>query len=222
MQKSKKAIIFGTGSFAEIVHFILSKDSQYEVVGFTISKNAIKTDKFLNIPIYPFEEIKSIISPDDAEMFIAIGYTKMNELREDFMAQSTAKGYQLLSYISSKAQHWNDTKIGKNVFIFENNNIQPFVEIGDGSILWSGNHIGHHSKIGRCCFVASHVVISGHCEVGPYSFVGVNATISDNVKVSEKNLIGAGALITKNTNPFEVYAGEKATLLNKTSDRFFK
>lgn len=222
MQKSKKAIIFGTGSFAEIVHFILSKDSQYEVIGFTVSKNAIKTDKFLNTHVYPFEEVESVISPHDAEMFIAVGYAKMNELRSHFMTQATAKGYKLLSYISSKSQHWNDVEIGNNVFIFEYNNIQPFVKIGDGSILWSGNHIGHHSVIGKYCFITSHVVISGHCGVGDYSFVGVNSTISDNVKVSEKNLIGAGALIAKNTNPLEVYAGEKAKLLNKTSDRFFK
>ncbi len=222
MQKTKKAIVFGTGSFAEIVHFMLSKDSDYEVVAFTSSKDAIKDGTFLDLPVYPFEDIESFIPPHDAEMFIAIGYAKMNDVRATFMSQAKAKGYKLLSYLSSRAQHWGDTNIGENVFIFENNNIQPLVQIGDGTILWSGNHIGHHSSIGKFCFITSHVVVSGHCKVEDSCFVGVNATIGDSVTIAEKNLIGAGALITKNTSPSEVFTGTKATLFNKPSDRFFK
>ncbi|MBX3486365.1 MAG: acetyltransferase [Candidatus Paracaedibacteraceae bacterium] len=222
MQKTKKAIVFGTGSFAEVVHFMLSKDSAYEVVAFTVSKDTIKDTTFLGLPVYPFESIESFIASYEAEMFIAIGYAKMNDVRAEFMSQAKFKGYKLLSYLSSRAQHWKDTKIGENVFIFENNNLQPFVEIGDGTILWSGNHIGHHSSIGKYCFITSHVVVSGHCRVEDSCFIGVNATIADDVKIAKKNLIGAGALITKNTDYAEVYTGTKATILNKTSDRFFQ
>lgn len=222
MQKTKKAIIFGTGSFAEVVHFMLSKDSPYEVVAFTTSKKNIKSNNFLNLPIYPFEDINSIIPPDEADMFIAIGYAQMNNVRANFMAQAKNKGYKLLSYLSSRAQHWDDVKIGENVFVFEDNNLQPFTEIGDGTILWSGNHIGHHSSIGKYCFITSHVVVSGHCTVKDFCFIGVNSTITDNVKIAEKNLIGAGALITKNTQTGEVYTGTRATLLNKKSESFFK
>ena len=52
------------------------------------------------------------------------------------------KGYQPASYISSNAFVWSNAKIGDHCFIFENNTVQPFVEIGDNVILWSGNHIG--------------------------------------------------------------------------------
>jgi len=222
IKKTKKAIIFGTGSFAELVHFMLLNDSHYQVVGFTISKDHIKVDEFLGLPIYPFEEINTLVSPSVADIFIAIGCKKMNDVRASFMRQAKDKGYTLLSYISSKAQHWNDTQIGENVFIFEGNNLQPFVTINDGTILWSGNHIGHHSIIGKYCFITSHVVISGHCKINDSCFIGVNATIFDNVTIAKKSLIGASALITTDTKIEGVYTAEKATLFKKTSEAFFK
>lgn len=222
MLKTKQAVIFGTGSFSEVVTFILEHDSEYEVVGYTASKTAIKDSKYLNKPLVAFEDIENHFHPNRYELFIAIGYAKMNRVRQAFMEEAKRKGYTLLSYISTRAQHWGDTKIGENVFIFEYNNIQPFVSIGDGTVLWSGNHIGHHATIGKYCFVTSHVVISGHSVIGDCSFLGVNSTIIDNIKIADRNLIGAGALITQSTNSDEVYIDEKAQVLKGKSERFFK
>lgn len=219
--KNKKAVIFGNGSLSEMVTFMLLHDSRYDVVGYTAEADLITTSTYLGKPMVAFEEIEKFFSPNEVEMFIAVGYAKMNQVRERFMFEAKQKGFRLLSYLSSRAQHWGDTKIGENVFIFENNTIQPFVEINDGSILWSGNHIGHHSKIGKYCFITSHAVISGHCHIGNHCFVGVNATIIDNVSIAENNLIGAGVLILKNTKSKEVYAGNRVKALNKESDRFF-
>ncbi|MEM7033668.1 MAG: sugar O-acyltransferase, partial [Chloroflexota bacterium] len=69
----------------------------------------------------------------------------VNRLRESFCKMLRADGYQLISYISPRASVMGDNEFGDNVFIFEDNTIQPYVKIGDGTILWSGNHIGHHS-----------------------------------------------------------------------------
>jgi len=37
--------------------------------------------------------------------------------------EAKRKGYTLVSYISSKCNHWGDTLIGDNCFIFEDNTI---------------------------------------------------------------------------------------------------
>lgn len=217
----KKAIVMGTGSFGELVQFYLDNDSNYQVVAFCATEP--KGDEFNSVPLVSFKGIEAIYPPTEYEMFVAIGYHKMNAIRKKFCDQARAKGYKLLSYISSKATYWNKAnKTGDNVFIFENNNIQPFVEIGDGTILWSGNHIGHHSQLGNYCFITSQVVISGNCQIGDYSFLGVNSTVIDGINVEVKNLIGAGALITKNTKINEVYIGHKASVFNQSSDRFFQ
>ena len=71
-------------------------------------------------------------------MFVAVGYRKLNQLREQYCAEARAKGYRLLSYLCSKATHWGDTRLGDNVFVFEDNTLQPFVQIGNGTILLEG------------------------------------------------------------------------------------
>ncbi len=222
MTKTRKAVIFGTGSFAEVVHFYLQNDSEYEVVGFTANADAIAEDQFLGKPVVPFESVESVFAPGQHEMFVAVGYAKLNKVRERLCGEARDKGFRLLSYLCSKASHWGDTKLGENVFVFEDNTVQPFVTIGDGTILWSGNHIGHHSVIGSYCFITSHVVVSGHCRVGDRCFIGVNATITDDTAIADDNLIGPGTLIQKNTGDGEAYVAERTRKYPKDSARFFR
>lgn len=218
MQKIKKAIIFGTGSFAELAYYYLTKDSEYEVIAFTATLDSIKQDTFFNLPLKPFETIEQYYSANEYQMFIAIGYVQLNKVRERFYNEAKDKGYTLLTYISSKSSTFTE-KIGDNCFIFEDNTVQPFVEIGNNVILWSGNHIGHHTKIKSHNFIASHAVISGHCVVKEYSFIGVNATIRDLITIERENIIGAGALILKNTKEKEVYVAKRTDVFPRTSDR---
>jgi len=222
MDKRKRAVVFGTGGFAEVVDFYLTRDSEYDVVGFTATGDVVKEATFLGRPLVRFDDIENVFPPESTEMFIAVGYTKLNRVREQFCDDARSKDYRLLTYICSRATWWEDTRVGDNVFVFEDNTLQPFVSIGDGTILWSGNHIGHHTAIGKYCFITSHVVISGYCRVGDRSFLGVNATLADDTSVAEDNIIGPGALIQKDTSTGEVYVAERTKKFPKDSSRFFR
>ncbi|MDF0643540.1 MAG: acetyltransferase [Nitrospira sp.] len=219
---TKQAVIFGTGSLAEVIDFYLAHDSSYRVVAFTATGDFVGQSQFLGRPLVAFEAVAIQFPPDSHEMFVAVGYRHLNRLREQYCFEARAKGYKLLTYLSSKATHWGDTKLGDNVFVFEDNTIQPFVKIGNGTILWSGNHIGHHSSIGANCFISSHVVVSGHCTVGDRCFLGVNATIADSVVIGNDNIIGPGALIQKPTADGEVHVAERAKKLPKDSSNFLR
>lgn len=215
----KKLIIFGTGAFGEIANFYFTHDSDYEVAAFTVSQESFNEKKFGDLPVVPFEKIESIYPPDEYSMFIAIGYNKMNKIRAKFFTESKNKGYNLVSYVNSKATTWKDLTIGENCFILENNVIQPFVKIGNNVILWSGNHIGHHSIISDHCFISSHVVISGFVKVGLYSFLGVNSTIRDGIEIAPECLIGANTVILKNTKNCEVYASKGTEVFPTSSNQ---
>jgi sugar O-acyltransferase (sialic acid O-acetyltransferase NeuD family) len=216
----KQAVIFGTGSFAEVVDFYLTHDSAYKVVAFTASNPA--PGEVFGRPLVPFGDIQNQFSPESHEMFVAVGYRQLNRLRQQFCEEARSKSYNLLSYTCSKATHWGDTVIGDNVFIFEDNTIQPFVSIGSGTILWSGNHIGHHSHIGKYCFVTSHVVVSGLCSVGDRCFLGVNSTISEDTAIGDDVIIGPGALVQKPAGSGEVYVAKRTEKFPKDSSRFFR
>lgn len=190
----KKIVVFGTGLIAELAHFYFTNDTLHTVVAFTNGRDFISQNELFGLPVVPFEDVEKQFSPKDYSLFIALGYKERNKIREKRYLEAKQKGYQLETYISSKATYYG-TPVGENCFIFENNVIQPFVTIGNNVTLWSGNHIGHHSTIMDNCFISSHVVVSGVCTIKKNCFFGVNSTIRDNATIGSHTIIGAGALI---------------------------
>ncbi|HEX8397607.1 MAG TPA: acetyltransferase [Pyrinomonadaceae bacterium] len=213
----KKVVIFGTQDFAELAHYYLTNDSPYDVAAFSLSQEYITGDEFKGLPVAAFENVEEKYPPDDFAFFAPMSPRKMSRLRADIYNQIKAKGYELISYISSKATRFNN-EIGDNCFILEDNTLQPFTNIGNNVVMWSGNHIGHHGTIKDHAFFTSHVVLSGHCAIEPYCFFGVNSTIRDGLRLAEGTLVGMSASITRNTEEWGVYLGNPAKKLeNKLS-----
>ncbi|MFH2139922.1 MAG: acetyltransferase [Pseudomonadota bacterium] len=204
----KPLIIFGSADQAQLAHYFFSTDSNYEVAAFTVNESFINKNEFCGLPVVSFETVAERYSPDTYEFFVALGYSKINQIRKEKFLEAKAMGYRLASYVSSRATMLNDGKLGENCFILEDNTVQPFVSIGDNVTLWSGNHIGHHSIINDHCFIASHVVVSGGVEIGEQCFIGVNATLRDHIKIGDRCVIGAGALILADADAEGVYIGQ--------------
>jgi len=152
MEKNKKLIIIGDSSFAEVAYEYFTHDSAYEVHGFSVERAYLKQDVLFGLPIVPFEELVQHYDPREYAVYVATVYTQLNRLRTRLYAQAKSWGYECASYISSKAFIWPNVVLGEHCFIFENNVIQPFVQLGNNIVLWSGNHIGHHSVIKENCF----------------------------------------------------------------------
>jgi len=213
-----KVVIFGLLDTASLAHFYLKLDSDHKVVAFTVHQKYLPGgDSFEGLPIVPFEQIEDHYNPSEYHLFAPMTARKMNRLRESVYNQIKEKGYDLISYVSSKATVFPGAKIGENCFILEDNTIQPYTPIGNNVVMWSGNHIGHHGIIKDHVFFTSHVVLSGHCVVESYCFFGVNSTIRDYTHLAEGTLIGMGALVTKDTEPWGVYTGVPAKKGKKLS-----
>lgn len=218
----KRVVLFGYGPVAAMAHFYLTHDSPHEVVAFTADRAHINQVELFGLPVVPFEEVQTLYPPSDFGMFIAVGYARMNKLREEKYRQAKALGYELITYVSSKATTWPGTAIGDNCFIMEHVLIQPFATIGNNIILWSSCNIGHETVIGDNCFVSSHAVVAGFVTVEANCFLGTNSTIRDGIKIARESVIGAGAVILKATRERGVYVAPQAQLLEITSDRLPK
>lgn len=200
-----RVVLFGGGPLAELAHFYLTHDSPHEVVAFTVNGDYIQQDTFHGLPVVPFETVQDTHPPGDHAMFLPLSFKQMNHLRADRLAEAKAKGYPIISYVSSKATTFPGFECGENCYILEDNTIQPFAKIGTNVVLWSGNHIGHHTVIQDHVMVTSQVVISGACTIEPHCFIGVNATIRDETVIGRESLIGMGVTILRDTEPFSVY-----------------
>ena len=226
MYTKNKVIIFGTLDLAELAHYYITNDSEYEVVAFTVNKEYIKNGKFkprgseITYDVVPFENLEELYPTNEYLFFAPLSGAKMNTVRQKIYFEGKRKGYQYISYVSSKVTLF-DNKIGENCFILENNTIQPFVEIGNNVVMWSGNHIGHHSVIEDHAFFTSHVVLSGHCHVKERAWLGVNATIRDFTTIGCGSLIAMGSLITKSTDDDGFYMGTPAKKQDKLASEIY-
>lgn len=212
-----KVVIFGNTQTAELALFYLQTDSEHEVIAFTVEEAYINESTFHGFPVVPFETVETVYSPTEYKFFVPLTERQMNQVRARVYEKGLEKGYDYISYISSRATVLTN-KIGKNCFILEDNTIQPYVTIGDDCVLWSGNHIGHHSKIGNHVFFTSHVVLSGGCQVGDYCFFGVNSTIRDQTILGEGTLIAMGANLTRQkTDAWSIWKGSPAEMAKISS-----
>lgn len=216
---SKKLIIIGLSNNAKLAAHYFGLDTAYSVEGFAIHRKFISENKFCNKPVFPLEDLHNNFPPKKYDVFVAVGYSEMNDIREKLYNEVKSMGYELPNYISPRCTFLTDLEMGDNNFILEDNTIQPFVKIGSNNVLWAGNHIGHDVEIGNHNFITSHVVISGFTRICNSVFLGVNCTLRDDITISSKTLVAAGSVIMKSTKEKEVYLPTKAVLHEKTSDQ---
>lgn len=200
----KDIFIFGDSAFAEIAFELFSSDSEFNVKAFVVEDEYHTKNEMFKLPVYKYSELKELFNSEIYGFFCAITYNKMNTTRERVYKNLKSLGYTPVSYISSKACISKSSKIGEHCFIFEANNIQTQVEIGNNVVLWSLNHIGHHTKIEDNCFISSGVIISGFSTIKRNSFLGVNSSVSNNIKIESYNWIGPNVLISSNTSSKQI------------------
>lgn len=213
----RDVVIFGSGNVAKLVHYFFTNDSDYRVVAFTINQSFIKEKNYLGLPVVGFETITETYPPSEYDMFIAIGGQERNELREAIFGQAKEKGYQLASYISSKATFWPDLKHGENVFIIQSSSIEPFVEIGNNVAL-IGTKIGQNVKIEDNCFIST-ATIGSDVKILRNAFIGINAMINPYLTIGQKSVIGSGSIITKDVEDYAIYVSPSARKSSADSRR---
>ena len=74
----KDIVIFGTGEIAELAHYYMVNDSDFNIVAFTADREYIESTTFLDKPLIPFENIEKHFSPDKFGMHVALSYSKLN------------------------------------------------------------------------------------------------------------------------------------------------
>jgi sugar O-acyltransferase (sialic acid O-acetyltransferase NeuD family) len=215
--KNKQLIIVGATVSAKIARFYFDRDTDYEVIAYAVQAAFRKVEYFDGLPVLSLEELPTTYPPEKFDCFVAVGYSKMNSVRERLYKITKSLGYSLPNYISPKCNYLSSEKIGDNNFILEDNTIQPYVKIGSNNVLWSGNHLGHDVKIGDNNFISSHVVISGFTIIGNNCFIGVNSTLRDSIEIADNNLIAAGAIIMNNTEAGDVYLPPRSVKMSKKS-----
>lgn len=222
MVKSRNVVIVGDGSFAEVAYEYFTHDSPYDVVAFSVEEKHRTKDGLFGLDVVPFETLDRVCPVADCDVFVAIGFMKLNRVRTALARTAKEKGFGLASYVSSRAFVWPNVKLGEHAFIFEDNTVQPFVRIGNNVTLWSGNHIGHHCVIEDNAFISSHVVLSGQVHVGENCFFGVNSAVAHNVRIGRDCWISPGVVLLRDAEEGSFFRASKCKPESISAPCYFK
>src|SRR5215210_2619059 len=122
-------VVFGVGDFARVAKVYLDADSEHQVIAFTANEEYVDERELDGVPVVPFERLEESHPPDDHALFVAIGFSGVNRARREVYEESKRRGYELITYVNSRADYWGELEIGDNCFVFEENVIQPRVRI---------------------------------------------------------------------------------------------
>lgn len=217
-----RLVLFGLGRGADVAYRFLSRDTDHEIVGFTVDREHMNRTIFHDRPVVPFEDVEKQYPPQDHRMVILLGYQGMNRLREQKFLQARAKGYTLESYVASDIFRVEDIRVGENCFILDNQSISLDVAIGDNVVMWSSNHVGDLSRIGDHAWIASHCTLAANVSVGERAFLGIGATIANAVHIAPDTFVGADRLVTTDTEPGGVYVHGHHEKLDAESSVFMR
>ena len=208
----KIIIIFGANDLGRLLKYYIEKEDTRNVVAFTMNRDYIEKDSFLGLPVVEFETIEKKYSTEDYEILIAIGNSKMNNVRKKIFEECKEKGYIVASFIHPSCSiHSND--IGEGNILLENCLVYPYSKIGKGNLLWDHVLISHDCIVGDFNTFSSYADLCGYVKIGNNGYFGKHCILNDFMEVADYTLVGAAAYAKKNTKPYDVVVPARSVVL---------
>lgn len=213
----KNIVILGNNDFGRLLNYYISVDDSRQVVAFTVNKEYINENTFCELPVVPFEDVESIYPPREYEILIAIGNSKMNDVRKKMYYECKKKGYKVASYIHSSCSiHTKD--IGEGNILLENCLLYPYSKLGNGNLLWDHVLISHDCIVGDFNTFSSYADLCGYVKIGNNGYFGKHCILNDYMEVADYTLVGAAAYAKGKTEEYDVVVPARSIILeNKKS-----
>jgi UDP-3-O-[3-hydroxymyristoyl] glucosamine N-acyltransferase len=202
---------------AKVAHHFFTRDLSHEVVGFTVDKKYNSGERFCGLEVFDFERISKSHPNSDFELFIAIGPSRMNSLRQEKFDEAKSIGYTLATFVSKHAVC--DSPVLENSFIADFAIVNPFVTIGANSFVWEYAFIGNDSIVGNNCFISPRATVSTFSEIGDNSVLGTASVVKTRVSLANHSLVGAHCYISRDTVPSSVFGEKQSEFLGAISQK---
>lgn len=202
---------------ARLVYFYFSREQSREVAGFTVDREYNPRKPFCGLEVVDFEDAPSWFPPSDYDMFIAIGPSKMNSLREQKVLCAKRLGYELATYVSPNAIC--ESPLGPNSLVADFAVVNPFVKLGENNFIFESVVISNESEVGNNCYISPRAAVGTFSKVGDNSFLGTACVVNTRVLLGKSSLIGATCYISTDTEEQSVYGQKQSTYLGSISKK---
>jgi len=212
-----KIIIYSDSSFAERMGFFIEQEGWGEVIAYTNERQFITRDKVGKLPVISYDLLSEYFDKSEFSILLAVGYTRINKIREEIYNKIKRDGYKVATFISKNSVLYS-SEIGEGTIILPCTYIGPYVKIGVCNYFAAGVKISHNSNIGDFNFFSTNVVMGGYANIENNCFIGLNSTIKNDIVIGSYSLIGSASNVLKSiprdeTKRGAVYAGNPAKLM---------
>ncbi|OUS29679.1 hypothetical protein A9Q99_08355 [Gammaproteobacteria bacterium 45_16_T64] len=211
--------IYGYGGMATLFHHIAKKNG-LSIAGFCIEDTFFNPQTIENLPLKRYSEIVAENKQQAIDLYIAVGPTKMNHVREKIYKMAKGDGINTPNFICQSTFELPPYSIGDGNIILNSGVIHSGATIGDNNFLSSSVTLGHGVTLGNGNFFAGGVIVAGEATIQERCFFGLGVTISDNITIADESFIGQGCAITKNTEQGSTYTPAAYKKQKFKSDRF--
>lgn len=203
-----KIIIVGGGGHAKVVISILKRLNNFEIVGYTDTKD---NGPVLDIPyLGPDQVLEEYKLKGVRKTAMGIGQLKDHRLRMKSAGYAENLGYKFPAIVAPTAIINEDVEIERGTVIMDSVVINPGVKIGAFCIINTKASVDHDCQIGQYVHIAPGVTMSGSVKVGDFTLIGTGASVIQEVTIEESCIIGAGAAVMRNCQAGRTYIGNPA------------
>lgn len=202
-------MIFGTATFAKLVHYYAVNHLGMKVAGFVVDEEHKVAGEFMSLPVFTWKELVDKFVVDEIRFFVAIGYKHMR-LREAVYARVKSAGYELINIICASSFVAKDAVMVDNNIVMPGAVIEPGVVMGANNTIWSNATICHDCMIGSHNFIAANSTIGGTVSLGNRNFLGFSSVVLEGRRIGDETLIGAQSLVNRDTESLSEYWGVPA------------
>lgn len=216
----KNVIILGTGTAAAVAAQMFDEGTSHTVAGFAVDESYKTSDIHLSKPLYSLEYVLKSFSAQQYEIFIAIGYRNLNDIRKEKCEIVWRHGFNSPSLIHPNVHLPLDFVYGQNCLIMSGACIHPCVEIGDNNFIWGGATLSHHVRVESDCWFTAGSTVAGNTQIGSGNFLGASSIIINDLTIGDNCFVGAGALVSKSLGSQSVVLREGDPLHRLDSRQF--
>lgn len=159
--------------------------------------------------------LDSCHEPESFDIFIAIGYQGLNQIRFKKFNFFLNKNYKIINCIDKFSILKSDPIPCSNTMISSGSVIDIGCKLGQNLSIKSNVTISHDASIGDNVFLANGATLGGNVSIGENSFLGLGVVVNPGIEIAKNCLIGSGSIVTKNTEEGYIYIGSPAKKFKK-------
>ena len=197
--------VYGTGGSGREVHEIAGavdpSHERWERIVFV--DDVTEARELYGSQIMPFEELRSLLGPEEVEFVIAVGEPSSREL---LFERVEAAGYGFATIVHPSAFVSPSATLGRGVFVKMQSIVSSDAVLEDNVFLQADVIVGHDVRVGRHTQVSAFSHIAGHATLGARCYLGVRASVREECQMGDDVVLAMGAVVMEKRVPSRVLA----------------